>query len=130
MRLLDLDDLLYVARRAIGAVEVRDVGLLEAAVARPAATVFGDDAYPTDHDKAAAFVHSIARNHALVDGNKRLAFAGLFALLGLNGERIVATDDEAYDVIVAIAAGDLDDVGEIAAWLDLHTEPTTFSAPE
>jgi len=67
---LDLDDLLYVAQRTLGEVELRDVGLLESAVGRPQASAFGKDAYPSVHDKAAALLHSIARNHALVDGTR------------------------------------------------------------
>lgn len=122
-RLLSLDDFLHIARRAIGSVEIRDVGLLESAAARPATTVFGDEAYPRMHDKAAALVHSVARNHALVDGDKRLAFASLFAFLGLNGERIILTDDDAYQLIIDIASGVLDDVAAIADRLDSATAP-------
>jgi death-on-curing protein len=72
---LDLEDLLHVARRTLENVEIRDVGLLESASARPRSTAFGEDAYPSIHLKAAAMLHSIARNHPLVDGNKRLALA-------------------------------------------------------
>ena len=72
MILLDVEDLLYIAERATGApVEVRDIGLLESAATRPGASAFGADAYPTLHDKAAALLHSIVRNHALADGNNR-----------------------------------------------------------
>ncbi len=72
---LDLDDLLEIARRAVGdEVKVRDYGLLESALARPRASVFGQDAYPDLHLKAAALLHSLARNRALVDGNKRLSW--------------------------------------------------------
>jgi death-on-curing protein len=126
VRYLDLDDVLHIARRAIGAVEIRDIGLLGAAVARPIATVFGEEAYPRLHDKAAALVHSVARNHALVDGNKRLAFASLFAFLALNGERITLDDDAAYDLIIDIASGVLDDVAEIAARIDTGTGAVSF----
>ena len=70
---LTLAELLYVAERTLGHdYAVRDYGLLEAAVARPQATVFGQDAYPDLDAKAAALLHSVARNHALIDGNKRL----------------------------------------------------------
>ena len=115
---LDLDDLLHVAGRVLPRVEARDVGLLEAAVARPHASAFGEDAYPTLHDKAAALLHSIARNHALVDGNKRLALAAVIAFYGLNGQRLTLSNDEAYDLIVAVAAGERDSTGEIAAALE------------
>ncbi len=126
MRLLDLDDVLHIARRVVGDVLVRDVGLLESAVARPSASAFGEDAYPSLHDKAAALVHSIARNHALVDGNKRLSLGCLIAMLGLNGERLTLDNDGAHDLIVAIADGTLDDIAEIAARLDESTEAATL----
>jgi death-on-curing protein len=74
-------------------------------------------------DKASAFVHSLARNHALVDGNKRLALAGLLTFLGINGYRLTLTNDEAYDLIIAIATGELDAVGAIAAHLARASEP-------
>lgn len=111
---LDLDELLHVAERTLGEVLVRDHGLLESALARPQTTVFGDDAYPDLVTKAAALLHSLARNRALVDGNKRLALAGTLAFLGLNGRRLTLTNDEAYDLVLAVAAGELDDVVAIA----------------
>lgn len=115
---LTTDEALHVARRTLGAdYAVRDVGLLEAAVARPAASVGGNDAYPTLVEKAAALVHSAVRNHALVDGNKRLGLMLLVVFLGVNGVRLHASNDQAYDFIVAIAEGELDAVTEIAAAL-------------
>jgi death on curing protein len=120
---LGVEDLLHVAERILGNVEVRDVGLLESAAARPGASAFGEDAYPTIHDKAAALIHSIARNHALIDGNKRLALAGGIAFLGVNGLRMTMSEDEAYDLIIAIAAGEVDAVQEIAKVLRRHSEP-------
>lgn len=73
MRVPAAAGLLHVAGRTLGQVEVRDHGLVESSAAGPRASAFGEDAYPTLHEKAAALVHSVARNHALVDGNKRLA---------------------------------------------------------
>lgn len=119
---LDLDDLLHVAARTLGEVQVRDAGLLESALARPRATAFGEDAYPSVHGKAAALLHSLARNHALVDGNKCLALAATIAFYGLNGLRLTLSNDEAYDLVIAVAAGDLDDVEPIAARLAAGTE--------
>ncbi|MDT5025761.1 MAG: death on curing protein [Micromonosporaceae bacterium] len=111
-------EILRVAEHTLGPdVRVRDHGLLESAVARPATTVFGHDAYPTLDDKAAAVLHSLARNHSLVDGNKRLALAGVIAFYGMNGRRLTLTNDEAYDLIVQIASGALDAVDGIAAIL-------------
>ena len=115
-------DLLHVAQRALWAVPaVRDAGLLEAAAARPRTIVFGNDAYRSLEQKAAALVHSIARNHALVDGDKRLALAGLIVFIGINGKRLTASNDEAYDLIIDIATGTLDDVELIAAWIGEHS---------
>jgi death-on-curing protein len=121
---LDIDSLLYVAARVLGHEPVvRDYGLLESALARPRASTFGQDAYPSIHEKAAALLHSLARNHALVDGNKRLALAGTIAFLGMNGIRLTLANDEAYDLIIAVAAGKVDDVSSIAPVLRSHTAP-------
>jgi len=102
---------------------VRDYGLLEAALARPQATAFGKDAYPDLDAKAAALLHSAARNHALVDGNKRLALAAVIAFYGLNGRRLTLTNDQAYDLVISVAAGQLDDADAIAAILTDATQP-------
>jgi len=123
---LQLAELLHVAERAIGdEVLVRDAGLLESALARPRASAFGQDAYPDLDHKAAALLHSLARNHALVDGNKRLALAGVIAFYGLNGRRLTLTNDEAYNLVIAVARGDMDDVPVIAARLATATESRT-----
>ncbi len=102
---------------------MRDYGLLEAALARPRATAFGKDAYPTLDGKAAALLHSLARNHALIDGNKRLALAALIAFYGLNGRRLTLTNDAAYDLVINVASGRLDTADDIAAILQAATEP-------
>jgi death-on-curing protein len=116
---LDVEDLLYIAERATGApVEVRDIGLLESAAARPRGSAFGADSYPTLHEKAAALLHSIVWNHALVDGNKRLGLSAVIAFYGLNGRRLTMTNDEAYDFVIAVASGELDGVTEIAQRLE------------
>lgn len=120
---LDLDALLHVADRVLPTVVIKDTGLLESALARPQASAFGADAYPDLHTKAAALVHSLTRNHALLDGNKRLALAGLIAFYGLNGRRLTMTNDEAYDFIIALVVGELDEVPDIAALLEGSTEP-------
>lgn len=115
---LDLDDLIEIARAAIGAdVAVGDYGLLESALARPRASVFGEDAYPDLHLKAAALMHSLARNHALVDGNKRLAWTACRTFLALNGQRIGAPEDDRFDFVIRVATGALADLIGIAAQL-------------
>lgn len=112
---LDAEDLVRIAERVVdGEVLVRDFGLLEAAAARPRASVFGQDAYPTIHEKAAALVQSIVKNHALIDGNKRLGLAGVIAFLGVNGWFLTYDNDGAYDLVISIADGRLSEVGEMA----------------
>jgi death on curing protein len=120
---LDLDSLLHVATRTLGSEpEVRDYGLLESALARPRASALGEDAYSGIHEKAAALLHSLARNHPLVDGNKRLALAATIAFYGMNGMRLTLTNDEAYDLVIDVASGRLDDVPAIASVLARGTE--------
>ena len=124
-----LPELLHIAGRVLGRdPPVRDIGLLEAAAARPQATVFGDDAYPGLDAKAAALLHSLARNHALLDGNKRLSLAALIAFYGVNGRRLTLTNDGAYDLVIAVATGQLDSVEEIATRLAGATEPREAGA--
>jgi death-on-curing protein len=118
IRYLSLEDLLRIADSAVeGDVVVRDIGLLESALGRPRATVFGADAYPSLHLKAAALLHSLARNRALVDGNTRLAWAATAVFLGINGHRVVSGQDDVVDLVLAVAAGTLDDLEKIAAQL-------------
>jgi death-on-curing protein len=120
---LDVEDLLYIAERVLGAPpDLRDVGLLEAAAVRPRASAFGKDAYGDVHQKAAALLHSVVRNHALVDGNKRWGLAAVIAVYGLNGRRLTMTNDEAYDVIMSIASGDVDNVVIIGQLLESRSE--------
>jgi death on curing protein len=115
---LDLEDLLDIARAAVGKdVAVRDYGLLESALARPRASVFGDDAYPELHHKTAALMHSLARNHALVDGNKRLAWTACRTFLAINAQWIGAPEDDRFDFVIAVATGAMSDLDEIAAQL-------------
>jgi death-on-curing protein len=123
---LDLESLLHLAARTLGGdPAVRDYGLLESALARPQASAFGEDAYPDTHQKAAALLHSLARNHALVDGNKRIALAATIAFLGMNGIRLTLSNDEAYDLVMSVATGALEDVSNIAAALQAGSEQWT-----
>lgn len=115
---LDLEDLLDIARRVVGeGVVVRDYGLLHSALSRPRASVFGADAYPDLHHKAAALLHSLARNHALVDGNKRLAWTVCRTFLAVNGEWISAPEDERFDFVISVATGAQPDLEMIAETL-------------
>lgn len=110
---LSLEDLLEIVAGVIGDVVVRDLGLLSSAAARPQASAFGKAAYPTFAEKAAALIHSLGRNHALVDGNKRLAWAATRVFCLLNDRELPFTVDEAEAMVVAVAAGELD-VPELA----------------
>lgn len=124
MIFLDLEDLLHVAARTLGdEPTVRDYGLLEAALARPRASALGEDAYPDLHTKAGALLHSLARSQALIDGNKRLALAATIAFLGINGQCLTLTNEEAYEFVMAVATGEIDDVAQIAAVLRASTKP-------
>jgi death on curing protein len=115
---LDLEDLLEIARAAVGSdVVVRDYGLLESALARPRASAFGQEAYPDLHLKAAALQHSLARNHALIDGNKRLAWAACRTFLAINDQWISASEDERFDFVIGVATGAISDLDQIAATL-------------
>ena len=116
---LSVEELVYIAERATGGpVVVRDLGMLQAAQARPTASWLGVDTYASIDEKAAALVHSLVTNHALVDGNKRLGLAGLIAFLGVNGFTLTWSNDEAHDFIVELADGTLTTVPEIASRLN------------
>jgi death on curing protein len=117
---LDVEDLVQLTAD-LGAGPVRDIGLLDSASARPRSSVFGEDAYASIELKAAALLHSICGNHALVDGNKRLAWLAAVVFLDLNGRRITLSHDEAFDLVMAVAEG-APDVPEIAVRLSNRPE--------
>jgi death-on-curing protein len=118
IRYLTVEQALRIARVAIGGpVHVRDIGLLESAVHRPQASMLGQDAYQDLLTKAAALLHSLCRNHPLVDGNKRLAWLATYVLCAKNGVELDADDDAAYELVIAVASGAIEDVDEIAASL-------------
>jgi death-on-curing protein len=115
---LDVEDLLRAAEVTLGrSPEIRDVGLLEAAVARTRASVFGEEAYPDLDTKAAALLHSIVTGHALVDGNKRLGWVSVRLFYRLNGRDLRLPADDAFDLVASVADGSLRDVSDIAARL-------------
>jgi death-on-curing protein len=117
-RHLTVEQALRIARAAVGGpIEVRDIGLLESAVHRPQATLFGQDVYPELLAKAAALLHSLARNHPLIDGNNRLAWLATYVFCAKNGVTLDPDDDAAYELVIAVASGELDGVEEIAAIL-------------
>jgi len=132
MRYLTIDELVYINEQITqdskihtivdGKRKVRDMGLLEAAAARPMSTVFGADAYPTLPEKAAALLHSIARNHPFADGNKRTATIAALFMLQVNGLCVTWDAAEALAAIVEMAEGERE-VAAFAAWLPAEACP-------
>ena len=118
IRYLTFIALMQVARRACGdEVLVRDAGLLESALARPRAGIYGQDAYPTVYGKAGALLHSLVTNRGLVDGNKRLGWQATVVFLWINGHDVQAPEDDAFDLVMAVASGEIADVEKIAGLL-------------
>jgi len=115
---LDLEDLIELASGLAGdPPPVRDVGLLGSAAARPQTSAFGEDAYPDMWTKAAALLQSILKNHALVDGNKRLGWLATATFLEINGIQVTQADNDAvYDFVIGVTVGH-EDVDEIAGGL-------------
>jgi death-on-curing protein len=106
---LTVEDLLSIAEEVLGAPAVRDIGLLDSAAHRPQASAFGQDAYPTIHEKAAALLDAVVCHHALVDGNKRLGWAAAAVFYDLNGFDLDPPSvHEAVELVVAVAAGHLE----------------------
>lgn len=116
-RFLELDDALQAVARL--GFHLRDAGLLASALARPATTLFGSDAYATLELKAAALLESVARNHPLVDGNKRLAWTLTVLFLWINGYRHDMPTDTAFDLVLGVARGELE-LPEAAEILRAH----------
>ena len=115
---LDIEDLIGLAVVLLGdPPSIRDVGLLEAAVARPRASAFGEDAYPDLWTKAATLLQSVVKNHPLVDGHKRLGWLATGTFLELNGVEVTkARNDHVYELVMRVAADHLG-VDDIAGGL-------------
>lgn len=135
MRYLTISELIYINGRLLnnayimtGKQKVRDLGMLQAAEARPAASAFGQDAYATLEDKAAALLHAIARNHPFTDGNKRTATIAALFMLAVNGRQAIWQPSDALTHILAVAEGH-EDWDAWAAWLPTDTD-TESAAPE
>lgn len=105
---LTFEDLVEIGEALIPNFQIRDLGLLKSAALRPSTVIYGKQAYPTFPEKVSALMHSLASNHTLVDGNKRLTWAGgrLFALL--NNFDFQVEIDEAENVMIQLASGNLD----------------------
>ena len=124
MNYLDTADVVAIGKHALPTpLEVRDWGLVESALARPQATVFGEDAYPGVFEKAAALLLSLVTNHPFVDGNKRVGFVATVLFLRKNGIVLPVEEDPAYDFVIAVADGTLREVADVARVLEGWAEP-------
>ena len=127
MRYLTLGEVVDLHDRLLeqsgGAVGIRDLGLLESALAQPRATFDGNDLHATLIDKAAALGYSLVANHPFVDGNKRIGHAAMATFLLLNGLEIEAPVDAQERLMLDLAAGGTTR-SALAAWLAGHTRPT------
>jgi len=123
MRYLTLGEVVELHQQVLaitgGAPGIRDLGLLESALAQPRATFDGADLHPTLVDKAAALGFALVVNHAFVDGNKRVGHAAMEVFLVLNGGEIDASVDEQERLMLDVAAGSIDRVG-LSEWLRAH----------
>ena len=119
---LEIEDIVEMIR-TLGVGPIRDIGLLDSAVNRPRSSAFGEDAYETLGLKAAALLHSMTKNHALVDGNKRLAWLSTVVFCDLNGFSPDLKDDDAYQLVWDIASAAEEDITAIAD--RLHLSPIT-----
>jgi len=128
MRYLALAEVLALHRRLMqesgGPTGVRDIGLLESAVAQPMSTFGGEDLYPSLAEKASALSFSLVRNHPFLDGNKRVAHAAMEVFLVLNGKEIDCSVDEQEEFWLALAAGHKTRE-ELIEWLATHLRPVT-----
>jgi death-on-curing protein len=124
IRYLTAPELLWIAEQFLSrAVEVRDPGLLDSDVTRPAASMMGVEAYPTLDLKAAALLDSTVNNHALIDGNKRLGLIAVATFYEVNGFYFDPPLHDVYELIMAAADGSQRDVAKIAATLSAWRTP-------
>ena len=122
---LTLEEVLLLHARLIqrtgGSGGVRDMGLLDSALARPRATFGGEDLYPSLWHKAAALMHSLIKNHPFVDGNKRTALTATGLFLEVNGYTLTASNEQVLDFAKRAAVGK-GDIKSIAMWLEKHSK--------
>jgi death-on-curing protein len=111
-----------VVEQSGGGSGIRDLGLLESAVAQPSITFANQELYPSLADKAAALGFSLVMNHPFVDGNKRVGHAAMEVFLVLNGLEIAADVDEQEQVILRLAAGEIRRE-EFTMWVRGHVVP-------
>jgi death-on-curing protein len=123
MRYLSLAEVVELHRIIIeqtgGSSGLHDMGALESAMAQPRMTFGGNDLYPSLVEKAAALCFSLVKNHPFVDGNKRVGHAAMETFLVLNGFEIDASTDEQEQILLSLAAGQLNRE-DLVEWLRQH----------
>ena len=122
---LDSEDVLAVAAAAVDDqdIVVRDLGLLESAVHRPSAAMFGQEAYTDLFDKAAALLQSLAVNHPFIDGNKPTAWISCMVFLAMNQVQLRPDIDEGERLVIAVATGQMEEVKAISEALRELVDP-------
>jgi death-on-curing protein len=130
VRYLTVGEVIRISEAEVGEDVLADFGLLDAAVQRPQQSAFGSDAYPDIHHKAAALMHSIARNHAFVDGNKRVAAASMLVFYALNGWTVPVPDQGDLVALVVDTAEGLLTVDAIADTLKGWAQPVVVADDE
>ncbi len=126
---LTVEQVLFLHSRLVeetgGAHGVRDLGLLESAVARPGATFGGEDLYADVFRKAAALMASLILNHPLVDGNKRTGIAAAALFLARNGCQLMVTNEKLETFVLEVAQS-APDTDETASWLKSHASASAI----
>ena len=123
---LTLDEVLALhadqIRRYGGVTGLRDLPVLQSAIAMPETSYGGEYLHGNAYEMAAAYLFHLARNHPFVDGNKRTALICALVFLGLNGQRLDADPDPLYDLVEGVASGQVDKA-EVAVFLRVHSLP-------
>lgn len=123
MKYLSTEEVLYIHDQSIkkfsGSFGIRDVGLLESALARPQASFGGEDLYKTIFEKSAALMHSLLKNHPFIDGNKRTSLAAVGLFLKINGYSLKNMHQEEISFALSVE-NDTFDLDDIASWLQHH----------
>ncbi|MEU6985588.1 type II toxin-antitoxin system death-on-curing family toxin [Streptomyces sp. NPDC046324] len=115
LTLAEVTEIAGIAFGGGGAPELRAPGLLESAVHRPRARMFGQSAYGDVYEQAAALLHAVATNHPFVDGNKRAAWLSAAVFLGVNGVDLAGVDQErAYALVIDVAGGEVEEISAVA----------------
>lgn len=125
---LELDEVLAIACKVLGLevdalLRVTDLGLADSAVARPGASFGGEEFYPSIEAKAASLLYGIARNHAFIDGNKRISVLATLQFLNANGYDLdLSPADEAFKTVVQVASGSLS-LEDLTGWIQGRMGP-------